>query len=73
MTVSSPTLPGTPGAALAGVWGALTAQERHLLLAHLEGGTSADWLADTLRSFGHQISPTTIRTYRRSLKGGVQS
>lgn len=66
--VVASTLPGTPPPTLAGVWGDLTGQERALLRQHLMGGTSAEWLADTLREFGYTISATTIRSYRRSLK-----
>lgn len=62
------TLPGIPGPALDRLWRALTAQERRALKAHLLGTTSAEWLAQTLNTFGHSISATTIRTYRRSLR-----
>ena len=61
------TLPGIPGPALSSIWGHLTASERVALKPHLLGGTPAEWLSRTLSSFGHAISATTIRTYRRSL------
>lgn len=63
------TLPGTPGPAVAGVWGSLVAEEREALLPHLLGGTSAEWLSLTLRDLGIPLSATSIRTYRRSLRG----
>lgn len=63
------TLPGTPPPTLARVWGDLSGVERALVREHILQGTSADWLADTLREFGYTVSATTIRSYRRSLKG----
>lgn len=63
------TLPGTPGPTLAVIWEALSPQERAALRAHLLGDTSAEWLAATLTKFEHRISASSIRTYRRSLKG----
>lgn len=41
---------------------------RNAFLQHLEGGTSADLLADWLRRYGTPVSATTIRTYRRARK-----
>lgn len=61
-------LPGTPGPTLLAVWEALTAEERLVLGAVLQGDAPAEWLAEVLRACGHQVSATTIRTYRRSLK-----
>ncbi|QEQ94074.1 DNA binding protein [Streptomyces phage Saftant] len=49
------------------VWQALGERERDLFFDHLFGGTSADWLSTTLRKYGHDVSASTIRTYRRSL------
>lgn len=43
----------------------LTADRRAAFLEHLEGGTSADYLADWLKRAGHKVSATTIRTFRR--------
>lgn len=65
------TLPGVPPPSLKAVWGLLSPFSRTALRAHLLGGTSADWLADTLCSEGLQVSATTIRKYRRSLEGSV--
>lgn len=62
-------LPGTPGPALSALWGELSGLERDALLPHLLGGTSAEWLSQILREAGRDISATTIRTYRRSLRG----
>lgn len=62
------TLPGTPPPTLQALLSELTAPQRAALVAHLIGGTSADWISNTLRDFGHSVSATTIRTYRRSLK-----
>ena len=67
MTEEDLTLPGTPGPVLTGVWRALSPSERNALLPHLIGATSADWLADCLQKFGHSVSASTIRTYRRRL------
>lgn len=41
------------------------------LLAHLQGGTSAEWLADTLTEAGHPIGVTTIKQYRRKLRAAT--
>lgn len=62
------TLPGTPGPSITALWEALTASERHALKPHLIGSTSAEWVADVLRSSDLVISATSIRTYRRSLR-----
>lgn len=62
-------LPGTPPPSLSRFYGELSPASQAALRAHLLGGTSADWLATTLRDEGFPISATTIRTYRRSLKG----
>lgn len=69
MTAGAPALPGTPGPVLAGVWEALSPAEQAALRDHLLGSTSADWLSLTVQAHGHRLSATTIRTYRRSLKG----
>src|SRR4051812_48807863 len=68
MTAKELTLPGTPGPAVAGVWGQLVAQEREALLPHLTGSSSADWLSSVLREVGLPLSATSIRSYRRSLR-----
>lgn len=56
---------------LEAVYGALSPATARLLTKHLLGGTSADWLAKTLRDEGFSVSASSIRTYRRSLEGGV--
>jgi hypothetical protein len=61
-------LPGTPGPTLIDIYSDLTLEERDALVPHLIGDTSADWLASILRIHGHDVSATTIRTYRRSLR-----
>lgn len=63
-----PELPGTPGPTLIDIWSALTLEERDALVPHLTGQTSADWLSSILRIHGHDVSATTIRTYRRALR-----
>lgn len=61
-------LPGSPGPSLEGIWGALNEDERAAFGPHLLGTTSADWLSAVLRKHGHDVSASTIRTYRRSLR-----
>lgn len=53
---------------------AMDEDTRSAFLAHLEGGTSANYLSDWLKRFGHPTSATTIKTYRASLRkeGGVK-
>lgn len=65
-------LPGTPPPSLTAIYEAVIDEVKVSLRKHLLGGTSADWLAGLLREYGYSISATTIRTYRRSLEGGVQ-
>ncbi|GGK13401.1 hypothetical protein GCM10010124_02440 [Pilimelia terevasa] len=60
-------LPGHPGPRLAAAWMALTPARRAALAPHLLGTTSADYVAGWLARAGHQVSASTIRTYRRSL------
>lgn len=43
-------------------------EARNALLAHLEGGTSANWISDWLKRAGHPVGPTTLKEYRRRLK-----
>ena len=64
----SSALPGEPGPTLAAIWDRLTEGEQYALALHLLGETSADWLSTTLRKFGHDVSATTIRTYRRAIR-----
>lgn len=54
---------GKVEAALHGVGG----EAANALLAHLEGGTSANYLADWLTRAGHPVSATTVKAYRRRL------
>ncbi|MCD2462484.1 hypothetical protein MBT42_02810 [Streptomyces sp. MBT42] len=61
-------LPGDPGPTLTDIYAAMTEGEQAALAPHLLGETSADWLSTTLRRFGHDVSATTIRTYRRALR-----
>lgn len=66
-------LPGRPGKALQAVWDRLEAKQREATLPHLLGGTSAEWVAQTLTEEGFPIGKTSIREYRRSLRDqGVQ-
>ena len=64
--------PGMTGR-LAEVWDELAPDERDALRPHLWGDTSAEWIAQTLTQHGHSIGATTIKKFRRLVKGGVQS
>ncbi|MEU9126555.1 hypothetical protein AB0D08_00305 [Kitasatospora sp. NPDC048540] len=61
-------LPGNPGPSLAAIFDSMSLGEQLALVPHLLGETSADWLAGVLRKYGHEVSATTIRTYRRALR-----
>jgi hypothetical protein len=61
-------LPGEPGPTLHDIYCAMSLDEQHAFAPHLLGETSADWLSKTLRKHGHDVSATTIRTYRRALR-----
>ncbi|MFD7259294.1 hypothetical protein [Streptomyces sp. NPDC059874] len=61
-------LPGDPGPTLHDIYAAMTEAEQGAFAPHLLGETSADWLSSTLRRAGHDVSATTIRTYRRALR-----
>ncbi|MEU8835223.1 hypothetical protein OG763_38095 [Streptomyces sp. NBC_01230] len=61
-------LPGDPGPTLRDIYAAMNEDEQGALAPHILGETSADWLSTTLRRHGHDVSATTIRTYRRSLR-----
>jgi hypothetical protein len=67
MTMTEPTLPGSPGPVLQTIFDKCDPVERTALRNHLVGFTSAEWLAECLRTEGHKVSASTIRTYRRSL------
>lgn len=68
VTSSYLVMPGKPPQTLNRIWGDLSDLERSALLPHLTGDTSADWLVGLLARHGYQISATTIRAYRRSLR-----
>jgi len=59
--------PGLTGR-LAEVVQALSKRERAAFLAHLEGGTSADWLARQMKNAGHPIGATTLKAYRQAAR-----
>ncbi|MFE5663430.1 hypothetical protein ACFQ7W_05810 [Streptomyces niveus] len=61
-------LPGEPGPTLADIYAAMTPGEKAAFAPHLLGETSADWLSAILRRFDHDVSATTVRTYRRALR-----
>ncbi|WP_406192270.1 hypothetical protein OH733_05580 [Streptomyces griseus] len=61
-------LPGDPGPTLTDIYAAMTEAEQVAFVPHLLGETSADWLSLILRKGGHDVSATTIRTYRRALR-----
>lgn len=46
----------------------LSEAERQSVLDHLFGGTSADWISQTLRTHGHEIGPTSIKVYRQKVR-----
>ena len=47
----------------------LSSDEKAVLDAHLEGGTSAAWLSKVLTSYGYKISQTTLKEQRARLNG----
>ncbi|MFJ7202071.1 hypothetical protein ACIQWR_00840 [Streptomyces sp. NPDC098789] len=61
-------LPGRPGPRLQAVWAALTPVEREAFERHLLQGTAAEDLVWILDRYGHRVSASTIRTYRRRLR-----
>ncbi|MEU3045833.1 hypothetical protein ABZ705_04730 [Streptomyces sp. NPDC006984] len=61
-------LPGQPGPRLVGIWEALDPAEREHFGRHLLGGTAAEDLVWILARYGHHVSASTIRTYRRRLR-----
>ncbi|MEU3709031.1 hypothetical protein [Streptomyces catenulae] len=64
----SRTLPGNPGPRLQAIWEELDDREREAFERHLLQDTSAENLVWTLGRFGHRVSASTIRTYRRRLR-----
>ncbi|MYT31772.1 MULTISPECIES: hypothetical protein [unclassified Streptomyces] len=61
-------LPGNPGPRLVGIWAALDPDEREVFERHLLQGTAAEQLVWVLARYGHHVSASTIRTYRRRLR-----
>lgn len=58
--------PGSPPS-LVSAYNSLTSDRRAAFHDHLTGGTSADYLSDWLKRAGHQVSATTIRTFRKKV------
>lgn len=50
----------------------MDAAKRAAFLEHLDGGTSADYLADWLKRNGTPVSATTIKVLRRTREGRVE-
>lgn len=46
----------------------MTHEERDAVLAHLEGGSSANWLSQVLNLHGYSISPTTLKEQRARMR-----
>ncbi|GFH34890.1 hypothetical protein [Streptomyces pacificus] len=61
-------LPGSPGPRLTAIWEALDDREREAFERHLLQDTAAEDLVWILGRFGHRVSASTIRTYRRRLR-----
>ncbi|MFC4089385.1 hypothetical protein [Micromonospora sp. GCM10011541] len=57
-----------PSSKLQAALDAMSDPVRQAFLAHLIGETSAEYLADWLERAGTPVSPSSIRTYRRSLR-----
>ncbi|WP_329022473.1 hypothetical protein [Streptomyces sp. NBC_00690] len=64
----SAALPGSPGPRLLGIWESLDPDERAVFERHLLEGTAAEDLVWILARYGHRVSASTIRTYRRRLR-----
>lgn len=62
------TLPIEPEGRLAEVLGELNSKRREAFVGHLLGGTSADWLARTMKQGGVPIGATTIKRYRAAVR-----
>lgn len=45
---------------------------RRELLAHIDGGTSSEWLAETLTKAGYPVSATTVKRTRRQMREGKE-
>lgn len=61
-------LPGDPPPSVQKALSSYTDEYRTLILAHLRGGTSCNWLSDWLHRSGTPVSATTLKKYRRSLQ-----
>ncbi|WP_243469279.1 hypothetical protein [Streptomyces cinnamoneus] len=61
-------LPGTPGPRLQSIWETLNGPEREAFERHLLQDTAAEDLVWILGRYGHRVSASTIRTYRRRLR-----
>lgn len=57
-----------PYGRLAEIFEEISEPARDAIAAHLLGGTSANWLARTLRDHGHPIGATALKDYRATLK-----
>jgi hypothetical protein len=68
MTSDRPPLPGTPPAPVQQAYMAMTPGSAAAFRAHLLGGTSADWIADTMTRGGFPMGATRIRVWRRQLR-----
>jgi hypothetical protein len=60
-------LPGNPPPVLVKALDQHPIEVQRLFIAHLQGGTSCDWLADRLAVAGTPVGATTLKRYRRSL------
>jgi hypothetical protein len=56
------------GSKMAAALAALPPNARITLLAHIEGGTSAEYIAGWLTRWGSPVSATTVKDYRRRLR-----
>ncbi|MFJ3907442.1 hypothetical protein [Streptomyces vinaceus] len=65
--MSSP-MPGRPGPRLLAIWEALDGREREAFERHLLQDTAAEDLVWILDRYGHRVSASTIRSYRRRLR-----
>ncbi|WP_372407169.1 hypothetical protein [Streptomyces luteireticuli] len=64
----SESLPGRLGTRLQAISDALDDHERAAFERHLLGETPAEELVWILSRYGHRVSASTIRTYRRRLR-----
>jgi hypothetical protein len=60
-------LPGNPPPSVEKALSNYTHEYRTLILAHLKGGTSTNWLSDWLKRAGTPVGATTLKKYRRTL------